>query len=100
MAPVKSGGRTLGSGTADSVHNVAKGTRTLTPSPKQWACLVCTLYVPKQLASVLAGSYQYSTGAMMQNTLLVQSAPHLGGMNFVPSDDEDPRYWQYMALTV
>jgi hypothetical protein len=48
MAPVKGGGRTLGTGTLDSVrslHNVAKGTYPLTPPPaERWTCLVCTLY--------------------------------------------------------
>ena len=47
MAPVKGGGRTLGTGTSHictgSSHNVAR-THAQTPSPEWWACLVCTLY--------------------------------------------------------
>lgn len=47
MAPVKGGGRTLGTGNpvfATSSHNAAEGLRTLPLSPEQWTCLVCTLY--------------------------------------------------------
>jgi len=47
MAPVKDGGRKLGTDTsvAGPSYNVAKRTRSPTPYLEQWECLVCTLYV-------------------------------------------------------